>query len=322
MNGPKASLPPAAARHLISWNTWADDDIKDLLEFASYVKRNRAEFQSTLSQRSLVMLFQKTSTRTRVSFEAAMTEMGGHAIFMDWNTTNFGLTRLKYEAMYLSRNASIVMARMNRHEDLLDLKEGLTVPLINGCCNRYHPCQALADMLTILEDRGSVEGARLTYVGVHNNVANSLMAVCAALNVSLTLVTPIAEDATVDHDVKARLASRNLLTETLDAKAAVAEADYVYTDTWVDMEFFNHPDYREMKERRIARMLPYQINQELMKHSTAKILHDMPIHPGFEISEEMVEAPQSLIFDQAENRLDAQKAIILELLAARTHRDA
>jgi ornithine carbamoyltransferase len=308
---------PKTTRHLINWSVWEDDEIRRLLDFASYVKRHRFDYQNALSQRSLVMLFQKTSTRTRVSFEAAMTEMGGHAIFMDWNTTNFGLTRLKYEAMYLSRNASIVMARLNRHEDLLELKDGLTVPLINGCCNRYHPCQALADMLTILEDRGSVEGARLTYIGVHNNVANSLMGVCAALDVQLTLVTPIAEEAIVDHALKARLADKGLLTETLDAKAAVRDAEYVYTDTWVDMEFFNDPDYREIKEQRIAQLLPYQINRELMQGSNAKILHDMPIHPGYEISEEMVEAPQSLIFDQAENRLDAQKAIILELLSER-----
>jgi ornithine carbamoyltransferase len=314
MTAPHDATVTKPTRHLITWSEWDDQEICALLDFASYVKRHRFDYQSALSQRSLVMLFQKTSTRTRVSFEAAMTEMGGHAIFMDWNTTNFGLTRLRYEAMYLSRNASIVMARMNKNEDLLALKDGLSVPLINGCCNLYHPCQTLADMLTIHEDRGSVEGAKLTYIGVHNNVANSLMGVCAALGVKLTLVTPIAEEDVVDHATKARLKQKNLLTETLDAKAAVRDADYVYTDTWVDMEFFNHPDYRAMKEQRIKQMLPYQINRELMKNSTAKILHDMPIHPGYEISEEMVEAPQSLIFDQAENRLDAQKAIVLDLL--------
>jgi ornithine carbamoyltransferase len=314
MHDPNEAKKPSEPRHLIGWKEWGDEDVKRLLDFSWSVKRNRDHYRSHLSQRSLVMLFQKTSTRTRVSFEAAMTEMGGHAIFMDWNTTNFGLTRLKYEAMYLSRNASIVMARMNRHEDLLELRDGVSVPLINGCCNRYHPCQAMSDMLTILEDRGAVEGAKLTYIGVHNNVANSLMAVCAALNVSLTLVTPIADEAIVDHELKAKLAGKNLLTETLDAKAAVLDANYVYTDTWVDMEFFNHPDFREMKEQRIAQMLPYQVNAALMQGSRAKILHDMPIHSGYEISEEMVESPQSLIFDQAENRLDAQKAIILELL--------
>ena len=209
------------------------------------------------------------------------------------------------------------MARMKKHEDLLELKDGADVPLINGCCNMYHPCQAMADMLTIEMDRGSVEGARLSYFGVHNNVVNSLMAVCAALGVHLTLVCPVAEESSIDGNIKDKLNEKGLLRETLDRDAAVADADYVYTDTWVDMEFFDDPSYQEMKEERINLMMPFQLNAELLKNSSAKILHDMPIHPGFEIDEELVEDPRSLIFNQAENRLDAQKAIIISLLEGR-----
>ena len=301
-------------KHLISWSDWTDDEIKDVLARAQLIKTERVSYQDCLKNRSLAMLFQKTSTRTRVSFEAAMTEMGGHAVYLDWNTTNFKLTDIKYEATYLSRNVAIVMARMKRHKDLLKLKSGAEVPLINGCCNMYHPCQALADMLTIMMDRGEVRGTRLTYIGVHNNVVNSLMAICSALGVHLTLVCPIAEESAIDHNIKTKLKSRLLLRETLDKFEAVVDADYVYTDTWVDMEFFEDPNYVEFKENRIRTMLPYQVNSDLLKDSKAKILHDMPIHPDFEISAEMVEHPRSLIFEQAENRLDAQKAIIVTLL--------
>jgi ornithine carbamoyltransferase len=307
-------MSDSQVRHLITWKDWDPAEIRKILMLATRVKRNRHYYQGTLSGRTLVMLFQKTSTRTRVSFEAAMTEMGGHGIYMDWNTTNFKLSKIKYETAYLSRNVAVIMARMRRHEDLLELKEGATVPLINGCDNLYHPCQAMADMLTIHEDRGELAGTRLTYIGVHNNVANSLMAVCAAFDVHLTLVTPIALPESVDRELRDRLQERGLLAETLDAPAAVEKADYVYTDTWVDMEFFDDPAFAELKQERINTMMPYQLNAALLKHSQAKILHDMPIHPGYEITEEIVEGPNALIFEQADNRLEVQKAIILYLL--------
>ncbi|MCR9141438.1 MAG: ornithine carbamoyltransferase [bacterium] len=307
-------MPDSQVKHLITWKDWEPAEIRKVLMLATRVKRNRHYYQGTLSGRTLVMLFQKTSTRTRVSFEAAMTEMGGHGIYMDWNTTNFGLSKIKYETAYLSRNVAIIMARMKRHEELLELKAGASVPLINGCDNMYHPCQAMADMLTIHEDRGSLAGAKLTYVGVHNNVVNSLMAVCAAFDVELTLVTPIAPTESIDVDLRDNLKSKGLLVETLDIAEAVAKTEYVYTDTWVDMEFFDDPAYAPLKEERIKTMMPYQLNAALLKNSSAKILHDMPIHPGYEITEDVVESPNALIFKQAENRLEVQKAIILYLL--------
>ncbi len=301
-------------KHLITWKDWHDEEIVDILQLAKTIKEQPLSYQGSMTAKTLVMLFQKTSTRTRVSFEAGMTEMGGHAIFLDWLTTNFKLTEISYESAYLSRNCSLMMARMKKHEDLLKLKSGAQIPVINGCCNRYHPCQALADMLTILFDRGSIEGSKLTYFGVHNNVVNSLMALCAALQVNLTLVCPIVSEGSADHDLKKRIIEKGLLTETLDKIVAVKDAEYVYTDTWVDMEFFDNPEYQGLKEERVNVMLPFQINKELMSHSKAKIMHDMPIHPGYEISHEMVSHPNSIIIDQAENRLPAQKAIMLTLL--------
>ena len=301
-------------KHLLDWKFWNDGEIRAVLALARRVKRHRWEFQGHMQGRTLVMIFQKTSTRTRVSFEAGMTELGGHAINLDWRASNFTLGDVRSETRYLSRNAACIMARLKDHSDLLDMAAGATVPLINGCCNLYHPCQALADMLTIAEDRGGdPRGARLTYVGAYNNVVNSLVSISAALGVELTLVCPIRDDGLIDEESRGRLLGLGLLTETLDARAAVADADYVYTDTWIDMEYFNDPAFAEEKERRCALMLPYQLNAELLAGSEAKVMHDMPMHLGYEITADLAEGERSIIYDQAENRLDAQKAILLSL---------
>jgi len=312
-HGKLARMKPIL-KHLIDWKFWHDDDIRHVLELSRTVKHKRWEFQGHMQGNTLVMLFQKTSTRTRVSFEAGMSELGGHAINLDWGATNFTLSKIRFETQYLCRNAAMLMARLKRNPDLNEMEQAASVPLINGCCDLYHPCQALADMLTIAEDRGgSVEGAKLTYIGVYNNVVNSLVSISSALGIDLTLVCPVREDNAVDLDSRRRLQDAGLLTETLDATSAVSNADYVYTDTWLNMEYYNDPSYEHKKKERCELMLPYQINAELMKNSRAKIMHDMPIHPGYEIAEDMVECGQSIIYDQAENRLDAQKAIMLHL---------
>ena len=303
-----------APKHLIDWKFRDDDDVRAVLALARRVKRQRWEFQGHMQGRTLVMIFQKTSTRTRVSFEAGMTELGGHAINLDWRASNFTLGDIRSETRYLSRNSAFIMARLKSNSDLLKMIGGATVPVINGCCNLYHPCQALADMLTIAEDRGGdPRGARLAYVGAYNNVVNSLVSISAPLGVELTLVCPLRDEALIDGESRGRLLNLGLLTETLDVQAAVAGADYVYTDTWIDMEYFNDPAFAEEKARRCELMLPYQLNAELLTGSSAKIMHDMPMHLGYEITEDLAESCRSIIYDQAENRLDAQKAILLDL---------
>ena len=301
-------------KHLIDWKFWDHGEVREVLALARRVKRQRWEFQGHMQGRTLVMIFQKTSTRTRVSFEAGMTELGGHAIHLDWRASNFTLSDIRSETRYLSRNAAFIMARLKRHSDLLDMAAGATVPLINGCCNLYHPCQALADMLTIVEDRGGdLRGARLTYVGAYNNVVNSLVSICAALEVELTLTCPLRDEALIDEESRGRLLDLGLLTETLDVRAAVTNADYVYTDTWIDMEYFNDPAFAGEKKRRCELMMPYQLNEALLAGSDAKVMHDMPMHLGYEITADLAEGERSIIYDQAENRLEAQKAILLSL---------
>ena len=301
-------------RHLLSWSDWSDCEINELLEFAAYVKNHRTFYNGAMLGRSIAMLFQKTSTRTRVSFEAALTEMSGHAIYIDWMSSNFELTDITFESKYLSRNVSLIVARMKRHEDLALIAEGSEVPVVNGCCNLFHPCQSLADMLTIQMDAGKIKGVTLCYVGVHNNVTNSLIEVTAALGVNLVLVTPLANDGAIIDDVIKRGKAAGTLSWEEDLQHAVKNADYVYTDTWVDMEFFNDPSFAEEKRARLELMLPYQLNEQSLRGSKARVMHDMPIHAGYEISRELVRDPRSIIFQQAENRLDAQKAIVLKLL--------
>lgn len=301
-------------RHLISWEDWEDGEIQELLDFAIYVKNNRVFYSGHMHGRTLAMLFQKTSTRTRVSFEAGMTELGGHAIFLDWIASNFQLSDIDFEAEYLSRNVSLIMARLKKHEDLLTLKNGSRVPLINGCCNMFHPCQSLADALTIaLDTKKKLAETHLTYIGVHNNVVNSLLEITAALGIPLTLVTPIADEDSISKQAVERARKKGTVTWEKDLKKAVKNADYIYTDTWVDMEFFNDPKFAQEKEERIGLMMPYQINSELLKHTEAKVMHDMPIHAGYEITRSAVMCDRSIIFTQAENRMDAQKTIILRL---------
>ncbi len=305
----------SAIKHLISWKDWSDSEIEELLNFAIYVKQNRVFFSGHMAGRSMAMLFQKTSTRTRVSFEAGMTELGGHAIFLDWMSSNFSLSDIDFEAEYLSRNVAIIMARLKKNEDLLILKDGSHVPVINGCCNLFHPCQSLADILTIAMERpNDWKKTKICYIGVHNNVVNSLIGITAALGIHLTLVTPIATEESKVKEILNRGISKKTLSWETNLKTAVKDADYIYTDTWVDMEFFNDPEYQKEKEERIALMMPYQVNMSLLKGNKAKVMHDMPIHAGYEISRDVVKSDRSIIFTQSENRLDAQKAVILKLL--------
>jgi len=299
---------------LIHWKNWNPEEIRDILHLAENVQADPLAYAQSMRAKTLVMLFQKTSTRTRVSFEAGMTEMGGHAIYLDWQNSNFGLTRTEYEAAYLSSNAHLIMARVKEHQTLIDLQKGSLVPVINGCCDQYHPCQGMADFLTLKQDAGELKGLRLSYLGVFNNVVNTLVSLSLVFGVELTLACPIRPQEDVDWKSLEALKAAGLLTETLDPKEAVKNADYVYTDTWVNMEHFNDPKSQHLKDERVKLMIDYQLNHKLLAGSKAKVMHDMPIHPGYEISDELVADPRSIIFAQAKNRLVAQKAIMLRLL--------
>ena len=302
--------------HLINFKELTSQELNGLVDLGVEVKHNPQKYSKAFEGKSAALIFQKTSTRTRVAFEVAMTQLGGHGLFIDWRTTNFTLADISDEIRYLSRNVDCIMARLLCDTDLVKMAAASRVPVINGCDEKYHPSQALADLITIKEKKGKLKGAKLVYIGVHNNVANSLIEGCTKTGIKLTTVTPIFNEAARDDELLSEAKKTGLWQSTLDAKKAVADADFVYTDTWIDMEFFTDPKFAAEKEKRIKLMMPYQINAELLKGSNACIMHDMPIHRGYEISAEAIESEKSVIFEQAENRLYSAKAIYLKLMGA------
>jgi len=302
--------------HLINFKELSSQELTALVDLGIEIKHNPKKYRKAFEGKSAALIFQKTSTRTRVAFEVAATQLGGHGLFIDWRTTNFTLADITDEVRYLSRNVDCIMARLLYNADLMKMANASRVPVINGCDEKYHPSQALADLLTIKEKKGTLKGSKLVYVGVHNNVCNSLIEGCTKTGVKLTTVTPISNEAARDDELLAEAKRTGLWQSTLDAKSAVKDADFVYTDTWIDMEFFTDPKFAAEKEKRIKLMMPYQINAELLKDSNAYIMHDMPIHRGYEISAEAIENSKSVIYEQAENRLYAAKAILLKLMNA------
>jgi ornithine carbamoyltransferase len=300
--------------HLINFKELSGQQIAEIIDKAIEVKQNPEKYRKALDGKSLAMIFQKTSTRTRVSFEVAMTQLGGHALYIDWRTTNFTIADIYDETQYLSRNVDCIMARLLRNADLQVMAKASRVPVINGCDEKYHPSQAIADLMTMKEKKGKLKGLKLVYVGVHNNVCNSLIEGCTKTGVKIVTVTPIINEPSRDDELLEEAKKTGLYETSLDVKEALKDADFVYTDTWVDMEFFTDPKFAAEKEKRIKLMMPYQINKELLKGSNALIMHDMPIHRGYEISADVIESPNSVIYEQSENRLYSAKAILLKLL--------
>jgi len=300
--------------HLINFKELPSQQLMEVIDKGIEIKHNPEKYKDALDGKSLAMIFQKTSTRTRVSFEVAMTQLGGHALYIDWRTTNFTLADVYDETQYLSRNVDCIMARLLRNADLQIMAKASRVPVINGCDEKYHPSQAIADLLTMKEKKGKLKGLKLVYVGIHNNVCNSLIEGCTKTGVKITTVTPMFNEPSRDEELLEDAKKTGLWETTLNVKEAVKDADFVYTDTWVDMEFFLDPKYAAEKEKRIKLMMPYQINKELLKNSDAYIMHDMPIHRGYEISADIIENSKSVIYEQGENRLYSAKTILLRLL--------
>ena len=299
--------------HLVRLKDWSSDDVLDAVERAIEVKRNPKQYAQAMVGRSLGLLFQKTSTRTRCAGEVGMAQLGGHALYMDWRSTNFGLADLGDEIRVLSRYVDLIVVRLLHHEDVVRAATAATVPLMNGCCNRYHPMQALADLMTIQESLGRLQGVRLTYVGVLNIVCNSLVAAGLKVGMHVTAVTPEVNAAAEDNELYSQAAAAGLFTRSDDLHGALKRSDVVYTDTWIDMEYFSDPAYEEEKDRRIRLFQPFQLNAALLAGLDLRIMHCLPAHRGYEIDGALLDDPRSIVFDQAENRMHGQKALILKL---------
>ena len=299
--------------HLITLKDWSAGDIWQVVEEGMALKQDPARARDALAGRALALLFQKTSTRTRCAGEIGMGQLGGQALYLDWRASNFGLADLGDEIRVLSTYVDVIVARLLHHEDVKTVANAATVPVMNGCCDRYHPLQILADLQTIQEKLGRLEGVRLTYTGVHNNVCNSLIAAGLKIGMEITVVSPEMNDAAVDEALLAQARSAGTYRASDDLRHSLERCDAVYTDTWLDMEYFDNPEFSAEKERRVARLLPYQLNRKVLAGLDLLIMHCLPAHRGYEIEGELIDDPRSVLFDQAENRLHSQKAALLQL---------
>lgn len=302
--------------HLITLKDLSPKEIENIVDNSLEIKQNPEKYNSILEGKSLALIFQKTSTRTRLSFEVAMTQLGGHAIFMNWLSTNLILADLSDETKSISGYVDGIMARVLKNSDLLVMaKSSSKIPVINGCDEKYHPCQILADLVTIKEKVGKLKGLKLVYVGVHNNICNSLIEGCTKTGMKITTITPIVNELSIDEQLLKKAEATGLYEKSKNLNESVEDCDIIYTDTWVDMEFFLDPSFKKEKEKRVKLMLPYQINKKLIeRNNEALIMHDMPLHRGYEISEDVIDIPRSVIYLQSENRLHSAKAILMQLL--------
>jgi ornithine carbamoyltransferase len=307
-------------KHFINFKNTSAKDLNNILETALQIKKDPAQYAQILKGKKLYMLFQKTSTRTALSFAFAMTGLGGEYFMQNWQDSNFGVGELQDEIRYVSHNVDAIMVRLKEIKDVELMAKYSTVPVIDGCSNMYHPCQSMADLLTVMEKFGTLK-VNLMYIGVRNNVLNSLMDSLPKLGGKLFAVTPVVNKPSQDDELyQAAVKTGNFIDvgqgnpQPAEVKKLVKEMDVVYTDTWVDMEFINDKKFEALKNERVAKMLPFQINPDFLKGTKAIVMHDMPIHAGYEISRETVELHMPTILQQAENRKWAQMAALLSLL--------
>ncbi len=304
-------------RHFLSAADLTRDEAEALLKRALALK---AEWHAgghadlPLRGKTLALVFEKPSLRTRVAFEAGMTQLGGHGSYLSANDIDMGGRESVADVAHnLSRWVQVIAARVFRHATVAELARHATVPVINALCDREHPCQALADLLTLRERFGTLQGLRLAYLGDGNNVCHSLMLLGATLGVNVGVACP--PDYRPDPEIVAqaeRLAAESDATITISSSPAeiAGGADAVYTDVWASMG-----QEHEAARRRPA-FAPYQVNAALMAEARAGALamHCLPAHRGEEIAADVIDGPNSVVFDQAENRLHVQKALILTLL--------
>jgi len=311
------TLPAAArlrGRNVLSVTDLGGDELASLISLAQTLKARGREQMTLLRGKTLVMLFEKPSLRTRVSFEAGMTQLGGHAIAIGGADVGIGSRETPEDAArVLSRYGDAIVYRTHAHEPLMRFAGAATVPTINALSEAAHPCQAFADLLTIRERFGTLQGLRLAFVGdARNNVAISLAEAAALSGMSLTFAAPPTHrpsDAFLARLVKLGAPYAITARAFTSPVRAVRDVDVVYTDVWTSM------GDEQFSERNVALLRPYQIDAKLMDSAAkhALFMHCLPAHRGEEVTAEVIDGPHSVVFDQAENRLHAQKALLLAL---------
>ena len=306
-------------KHLITLDDWSRDEIKGILDLADSVKRDPAHYADALERKFLLMIFEKPSLRTRISFETGMVQLGGHAIYFDMSTMPLGRGKeTVYDTIKVAgRYVDLIMARLFNHAVLEEMGAAADVPVINALTDRAHPCQVLADLQTIREVKGRLAGIRLAYLGdADNNMTYSLLAGGAKSGMRLHIGCPpdakyAPEEAIVTACRTVARENGGAIAVSHDPVEAIRDADVVYTDSWMSY----HIPPEELDER-VRAFKPYQVNHELMRHAKpdAIFMNCLPAMRGYEQTADVIDGPQSVVFDQAENRLHAQKAAMISLL--------
>ena len=294
-------------KNMLNFKNFSAEELAKILEIALDMKKDPGKYAESLKGKKLYTLFEKTSTRTFLSFTTAITELGGTYYNQLWKDSNFMLGEPVSEIKYVGRNVDIIMARLIKNETVELFGANTLVPFINGCDSSYHPCQILADALTVIEKFGSLD-VNFMYVGAKNNVFNSLVEFFTKMKKgTLYGLTPLVNKTVCGNDFYEEAKAAGFYKELdpamsmEEAKSCAKKMQVIYTDTWVDMEFFNDPAYQKQKEETLAKMMPYQINDEFLDGSEALVFHDMPIHAGFEISQSVLDKHLETILDEAEN---------------------
>jgi ornithine carbamoyltransferase len=302
-------------KDFLSINDCPTEFLKDLLRISIRLKRlyRYGSNEASLAGKTLAMLFEKPSLRTRISFQVAMTDLGGNVIYVKPEDIG-GIGKrepVKDIARVLSRYVDGIMARTFEHKTVTELAQYATVPVINALTDWLHPCQAMADVLTIEEHFDNTKGLKIAFIGDGNNVARSLAFACAKFGMKMTVASPKGYELDKETIDEANKILAGCVEQINDPAVAVKDANVIYTDTWVSM------GQEDEKQKRIADFKGFQVNDELLKAASekVKIMHCLPAYRGYEITDEVVESPNSIIFDQAENRLHFQRALLKKLLS-------
>jgi ornithine carbamoyltransferase len=301
-------------KHLLSDFDLSRDEVHEILKLSERIKRNPEKYGDSLKGKTLVMLFELASLRTRISFEAGMNRLGGHAIF--YNIEGGGFTRsetLEDGVKNLNKYVDCIMARVLKQEAIERIGAAATIPVINGMTEVYHPCQNLADLLTIKEKKGGPEGLKIAYVGDGGcNTANSTMIGCSSVGMDVTVVCPDYPKYSPSPEIISKIGehSGGEITVSHDPAKGVAGADVIYTDVWVSAGM------EEEKQQRMEAFPPFQVNSKLVSRAKPDciVMHCLPAHRGYEITNEVMDSANSVVFDQAGNRMHAQNGLLFWLL--------
>lgn len=311
-----ATAAPSMIRtnDLLTGTEWNPVQTREILHLAADVKARSDRYRGALAGRVLAMIFEKPSLRTRVSFEVGIASLGGSSVFLDHTVTHLGdRESIPDVAKSLSRWVNGIVARVFKQESLSELAENADVPVINALSDVYHPCQGLADFFTLEERFGNLRGMKIAYIGDGNNVCHSLLSVAARTGAHIRIATPRGYEPNPNVVSEAKRIARDTrgkVEVTNSPEEAVADAQAIYTDVWTSM------GQEEEMSSRAASFANYQVNEELFSYAAADALfmHCLPAHRGAEVTAGVIDSPRSIVFEQAENRLHVQKAILLTLL--------